>query len=138
MNNYKDIINMPHHVSSTRKQMSIENRASQFAPFAALSGFEDAVTETARLTDDRKEIDEGLKLLLNEKLNMIINDISLRQNITITYFVPDKKKDGGSYKVTTGILKKVIESEDKIILESGEEIDIKEIIDIKGDKFNEF
>lgn len=138
MNNYKDIINMPHHVSSTRKQMSIENRASQFAPFAALSGFGDAVIETARLTDDRKEIDDGLKLLLNEKLNMIINDISLRQNITITYFVPDKKKDGGSYKVTTGILKKVIESEDKIILESGEEIDIKEIIDIKGDKFNEF
>ena len=96
-NNYDDIINLPHYVSKKRPQMSIEARSAQFAPFAALTGYEDAVKETARLTDRRIEIDEGLKQVLNSKLQYAIENSSINPIIEITYFLPDDRKKGGKY-----------------------------------------
>ena len=94
---YDDIINLEHHISKKHKQMTIENRSAQFAPFAALTGFEELVKETARKTEDRVEIDEELKYILDEKISIIQNQIKNNPKVTITYFIPDSKKKGGKY-----------------------------------------
>ena len=92
MNNYDDIINMPHHVSKTRKPMSLQNRSAQFAPFSALTTYDEAIREVARETSKKIELDDGIKLMLNDKLSFIKTNIKLRPKVTITYFVKDKKK----------------------------------------------
>ena len=107
MNKYDDIINLPHHVSKTRKPMSLYNRAAQFAPFAALTGYDDAIEETARLTETKVELSDELKNDLNQKINFIKNNIKVHPEITIKYFVLDNKKSGGIYKSLTSIIKKV-------------------------------
>ena len=89
MNKYDDIIKLPHHVSKRHPQMSIMARSAQFAPFAALSGYDEAVKETARLTDKRIEIDDGLKLIINNKLNYILENLNINPQIIFTYFVYD-------------------------------------------------
>ena len=128
--NYKDIINLPHHVSEKHPQMSIEARAAQFAPFAALTGYSDAVKETARLTEKRIEIDEGLKLQLNNKLQKIIEKINTNPEVTFTYFIYDAKKEGGKYINKTGYVKKIDISNEYIILTDKTKIPINEIINI--------
>src|SRR5574344_2002509 len=100
-NNYEDIINLPHHQSVTRAHMSNYDRAAQFAPFAALTGYDDAVKETARLTDKKVELDEYSKDALNERLNMIQDAIDEQPEVSITYFLLDKKKSGGAYVTAT-------------------------------------
>ena len=90
--NYDDIINLPHYVSKKRPQMSIEARSAQFAPFAALTGYDEQVKETARLTNERRDIDESLKIILDEKLQIIEEKILSKPLVTFTYFVPDSKK----------------------------------------------
>lgn len=107
MNKYDDIINLPHHVSKTRNPMSLYNRAAQFAPFAALTGYDDAIEETARLTETKVELSDELKNDLNQKINFIKNNIKVHPEITIKYFVLDNKKSGGIYKSLTSIIKKV-------------------------------
>lgn len=107
MNKYDDIIDLPHHVSKTRKPMSLYNRAAQFAPFAALTGYDDAIEETARLTETKVELSDELKNDLNQKINFIKNNIKVHPEITIKYFVLDNKKSGGIYKSLTSIIKKV-------------------------------
>lgn len=97
MNEYEDIINLPHHVSAKHPQMSIEARAAQFAPFAALTGYSDAVKEKARLTSKKIEMGEESILILNSRLQQINANIKNRPKVSITYFVPDKKKQGGTY-----------------------------------------
>ena len=92
MNKYEDIINLPHHVSKTRKPMSLYNRAAQFAPFAALTGYDDAIKETSRITEQRIELSEELKNMLNQKIKLISENIKLQPKVSITYFVPDNKK----------------------------------------------
>ena len=134
---YDDIINLPHHVSSKRKRMSIEERSAQFAPFSALTGYDDVVKETARVTNERREIDESLKMILDEKLKIINEQISLKPMITFTYFMPDSKKDGGSYKVVTGNVQRIDEYEKLIILEDKTKIPIAEIVEISGGIFGE-
>ena len=119
--NYEDIINVTHHVSNKHPQMSIEARAAQFAPFAALTGYSDAVKETARLTEKRIELDEELKLQLNNKLQKIIENINTNPKITFTYFIYDNKKEGGKYVNKTGFVKKLTDKT---------KIPIKEIINI--------
>lgn len=133
MNNYEDIINLPHHVSKKHPQMSIWSRSAQFAPFAALTGYDEAVKETARLTDKRLEIDEGLKNILNDKLQYILENKSLQPEITFTYFVYDNKKSGGKYIEKTGVVKKIDLNEKYIILKDKTKISIDEIINITGD-----
>lgn len=133
MNNYEDIINLPHHVSKKHPQMSIWSRSAQFAPFAALTGYDEAVKETARLTDKRLEIDEGLKNILNNKLQYILENKSLQPEITFTYFVYDNKKSGGKYIEKTGVVKKIDLNEKYIMLKDKTKISIDEIINITGD-----
>ena len=127
-NKYSDIINMPHHASKTHPQMSLEARSAQFAPFAALTGYGDAINETGRLTNEKIEIDDELKEILNEKMIKIKSKLSERLTVSFTYFIPDEKKSGGKYVTVKGIVKKV--NDNSIILEDKTEILIEDIIDI--------
>ena len=111
MNKYEDIINLPHHVSKTRKPMSLYNRAAQFAPFAALTGYDDAIKETSRITEKRIELSEELKNMLNQKIKLISENIKLQPKVSITYFVPDNKKSGGVYKTISGNVRRIDEIE---------------------------
>lgn len=131
MNNYDDIINMPHHVSKIRKPMSLQNRSAQFAPFSALTTYDDKIREVARETSKKIELDECIKLMLNEKLCLIKNDIKLRPRVTITYFARDSKKKGGCYKTITSNVKIVDEVYKRIVLIDNTIISFDNIIDIK-------
>lgn len=130
MGKYDDIIDLPHHISMKHPQMSLEARAAQFAPFAALTGYDDAVKETARLTNERIDLDEEAKMMLDAKLQVIREQLSEKPLVTITYFVPDAKKDGGKYVTTNGSVKKIDDYKHLIILDNSVEIPIDEIIDI--------
>ena len=132
MNNYDDIINMPHHVSKIRKPMSLQNRSAQFAPFSALTTYDDKIREVARETSKKIELDECIKLMLNEKLCLIKNDVRLRPKVTITYFVRDTRKENrGIYKTITSNVKVVDEVYKRIILIDNTTISFDNIIDIK-------
>lgn len=130
---YDDIINLEHHISKTHKQMSMQNRAAQFAPFAALTGYEEAVKETARFTEQKIELDEELNNILDEKLRLIQSQIKNTPEITVIYFVPDDKKRGGKYQKITGKIKKIDDYNKFIIFTDGKYIPIKDIIDISGE-----
>ena len=131
MGEYDDIIGLPHHVSSTRPHMPMLDRAAQFQPFRALTGYEDAVQETARHTDEKVELTEDEKALLDIELQRLSDDIASRPQVTLTCFRPDKKKSGGAYVTTTGRLKKIDDIEGALILASGERIVIEDILDIQ-------
>ena len=107
MNNYQDIIDHPHYQSKTRKHMSLLNRAAQFAPFAALSGYEESVRETERLTDHRVDLDESEIAALNDKLQYLYMTKADHPQVTITYFVNDPSKEGGSYEKISGTIKNI-------------------------------
>ncbi len=111
---YEDIVDLPHHVSKTHPQMAMIKRAAQFAPFAALTGYGDAVTETARLTDDRIEMSETALEELNRR---ITEAVAGQRTVSVTYFVPDQKKAGGSYRTVTGRIRKMEMGE--IVLDDG-------------------
>ena len=128
---YYDIINLQHHESKKHPRMSLEARSAQFAPFAALTGYEELIKETARETDERIEINEEMKKIINDKLQLIKKQIHTKPKITATYFVPDSKKDGGRYITVTGVVSKIDNYKQKVILENKIEILISEIIDIK-------
>ena len=130
---YDDIINLPHHESKKHPRMSKEARAAQFAPFAALTGYDDVIKETARLTSERIEINEELKAILDAKLQIIHDKISSKPEVTFTYFVPDTKKDGGEYVTVIGNVIKIDEFNQKVILENKTEIPISEIVEITGE-----
>ena len=131
MSKYDDIINMPHYVSKIRKPMSIENRSVQFAPFSALIGYDEKIKETTRETSRKIDLEDNIKLMLNEKLCLIKNDIKLRPRVTLTYFVKDNKKKGGCYKTITDNVKVVDEVYKRIILIDNTIISFDNIIDIK-------
>ena len=134
-NSYDDIINLPHPVSKNHPQMPFRDRAAQFAPFAALTGHDAAIKETARLTDERLELSEEVIAQLNEKINIIRNNIGIEQNVSITYFIPDAKKVGGSYVTYSGIVKKIDEYEHTIIMTDQTVIPIERISDIKCEEW---
>lgn len=136
MSQYDDIINRPHHTSPTRPRMSAENRAAQFSPFAALTGYDAAVKETARLTDERVELDEYEKAALDERLQLIKDNLDCEPMVKFVYFVPDKKKSGGEYRTIIGTIKKIKEYERQIILHEGTIIPIDEIYSVDGTLFN--
>ncbi len=131
MSNYDDIINLNRPVSKHPKQ-SIESRASQFAPFAALVGYDDKIEETARLTDKKIDLDETYKNILSEKLNFLYDNINENNEITITYFIKDKKKIGGKYIKKTGILKKIDVINEIIKFNDNTIINMNDIINING------
>lgn len=132
---YDDIINLPHHVSKKHPPMKAIDRAAQFSPFAALTGHDAAVKETARLTDKRVELDEYMKDYLSRKLQIIEDRLEDNPEIEITYFQPDQKKKGGSYVTYTGTVKKIDQFERAIIMTDGTVIPIDEIISIDGQIF---
>lgn len=131
MGKYDGIIHLPHHVSSTRPHMPMTDRAAQFMPFRTLTGCEDAVRETARYTDERIELTEDEKALLDMRLQKLADEISNQPKVTLTYFRPDKKKAGGAYIFTTGQLKKIDDYKGTLILTNGQRIPIVEIMDIQ-------
>ena len=130
MGKYDDIINLPHHISKTHPRLSMEQRAAQFAPFAALTGYGDSIKETARLTDNRIELNEEEKENINIKLQELKSKISTMPQVTITYFVPDVKKAGGEYITKMNRLKKIDEYKKTIILDDKTIIPINEVIEI--------
>ena len=136
-NKYADIIDLPHHTSRTRPRMSVSARAAQFAPFAALTGYSEAVDETARLTDDMIMLDENAKAMLDGKLQIIAEHIGDHPEVTITYFEPDKKKSGGAYVSVTGQVKEIDEYERIIRLCDGMKIPIEQIYGIVSELFDE-
>lgn len=134
-NKYDDIINLPHHVSAVHPHMPIIDRAAQFSPFAALTGHESAIKETARLTEQRIELDEDSKVALDEKLHIISKNLFRRPNISITYFLADKYKDGGAYVTVSGNIKKMGTYLHCLVMDDGLQIPIDDILDINGTLF---
>lgn len=136
MENYDDIINLPHHESTKHPRMSALNRAAQFSPFAALTGHEAAISETARLTNIRLELDEVRKEELDEQLQIIREHISLEPEVAITYFVPDTQKEGGSYLQVIGVIKRLDDIDHKIVMKNGTVIPINDIYEVESSIFN--
>ena len=134
-NEYDDIINLPHHVSTTRPHMKAIDRAAQFSPFAALTGYDAAVRETARLTDERIELSEDMKVALSDRLQIIADRMKEQPEIAIAYFQPDAKKNGGAYITATSTVKKIDEYERIVFMTDGTAIPINEIISIDGQIF---
>lgn len=133
--NYDDIINLPHYTSKKRPRMSMHDRAAQFSPFAALTGYEDAVEETARLTDSKIELDDDKAADINAKLQLIKEHLSKQPEVTVTYFVPDEKKSGGAYLTFTDRVRIIDEYEKSIVFISGKRIAINNIYSIEGEMF---
>ncbi len=129
---YDDIINLPRHFSKTRPHMAAIDRAAQFSPFAALAGYDAAIKETARLTDEREELDEYSKDTLRDRLQIIADRIEKRPKIEITYYQPDPKKHGGAYVTAVGTAKKIDEYERIVVMCEGTAIPIDEIVAIEG------
>ncbi len=127
---YDDIINMPHHISKKHPRMSLENRSAQFAPFAALTGYEDEVEETARITDKKIEITDEIKSTINMRLQIIQEKINTKPKVTIKYFIPDNKKEGGSYKTVTSNVLKIDQYNKLVVLKDNTKIFISDIINI--------
>lgn len=135
INQYDDIINLSHHVSTKHPQMPPIDRAAQFAPFAALTGYDAAVKETARLTDERIELDEYTMDALRDRLQMIADRLEENPEITVTYFQPDAKKEGGAYITAAGTVKKIDEYEQAVVMTHGTAIPFDEIVSIEGPMF---
>lgn len=131
MGDYEDIINLPHHVSATRPQMSMMDRAAQFSPFAALTGYDAAIKETARLTDQKIELDDYEKEEINDKIQLIAEHLGEDFEVVITYFQPDGKKAGGAYVDALGVVKKIGEYERMIVFREGRKVPIDDILEIK-------
>lgn len=132
---YDNIINLPHHVSATRPQMSMLERAAQFSPFAALTGYDTAIKETGRLTDEKIEIGEEALTFLNMKLQLLVDNLDDKPEVTFTYFKPDERKSGGAYVDVTGTVKKVDDYERQIVMHNGTKIPLDDILNIEGDIF---
>lgn len=135
--NYDDIINLPHHVSSKRPQMPMLDRAAQFSPFAALTGHDDAIHETARLTNDKVDLSEEEKETLDMKQQILLEKLSDHPALTITYFVPDAKKSGGAYVTKSGNLKKIDGFERWMLLTDGTKILLDDVADIESELFRD-
>ena len=130
-NRYDEIINLPHHVSTTRPQMPLSDRAAQFAPFAALTGYDSAIKETGRLTDERIELDEETLAALDRKYQLLMDTLDDAPEVTIIYFQPDERKAGGQYVSATGTVKKVDTFGRRILLQDGTRIPLDSVYDLR-------
>lgn len=133
---YDDIINLPHHVSVVHPHMSLYDRAAQFAPFKALTGYEDDISETARLTFERVELDEERIAQLDAQLRVLEEHLAEAPVVTVTFFCPDERKDGGSYEVVTGAVRKV-DAVRRVLVLAECEVAIEDIYSIKGEVLKE-
>ena len=132
---YDDIIHLSYPVPSKRQRMSMIDRAAQFSPFAALVGYDDAIEETARLTDQRIELDENEKYMLDLKQNHLQYLLPQMPLITVTYFSPDDRKEGGEYVTVTGRLKSILHHKDMMILSDGSRICLKDVVYLDSPAF---
>ena len=137
MKKYEDIIDLPHHVSATRQRMSISDRAAQFAPFAALTGYDGVIEETVRLTDSQDETNDENVALLNKKLVLLKERESEQSYIEVTYFIPDEKKAGGRYETVYGYLKTIDEINGTLTLRDRRQIPFDRIRSLDSTVFNE-
>ena len=133
---YDDLLNLPHHTSAVQPAMPIQNRAAQFAPFAALVGYDALIRETARLTDQKVELDESVKAELNEKLRLLLELLPQQPEVTITYFQPDIRKAGGAYRTTNGIVRKFLHSENLLVMMDGSKIPVDAIAALNSSFFS--
>lgn len=132
---YDNIIRLPHHVSQNHPQMPLRDRAAQFAPFAALTGYEAVVGETARLTASKRELDAQEAEELNRQLAVVIEHLSERPEVTVEYFVPDERKSGGAYVTVTGRVRHISVPEKTLAMEDGTVIGLEDIAAISGFQF---
>jgi len=133
---YGDILNMPHHVSATRPQMPMSDRAAQFSPFAALTGYDAAIKETGRLTDTKIELDDEELHSLNLKFQFLVEHLKDEPEVAVTYFKADERKAGGAYLEATGIVKKLDDFERLITMQDGTKIPMDDILTIESDAFS--
>lgn len=133
-NSYEDMLHLPHHVSQKHPQMTMQERAAQFSPFAALTGYGDTLRETARLTDEWNELDENEREELNRRLLQAVKE---RLKVNITYYIPDEKKQGGAYVTVTGVVKKIDEYAGTIKMLAGEIIPIENIHGVENHKLDD-
>lgn len=140
---YDDMLYMPHHQSEHHPHMTRYNRAAQFSPFAALTGYDASIAETARYTEQKMELDENSKRFLDEKFQILMNKMDAHEVIAITYFQPDSYKEGGSYETVHGITKKINLASRQLILyadnriSDGKIIDIDQIVELEGEIFKD-
>ena len=132
-NKYYDIINRPHHVSDRHPPLSRASYAAQFSPFAALSGYDSIVSETARITDEKPDLDDDAGERLSRKLAVVLRHIADKPTITVTYFLPDQKKDGGKVVTAKGTVKRFDELERVIFMADGEKIAVGSLLEISGE-----
>lgn len=132
---YDDMIDLPHPTSKKHPRMSIRDRAAIFSPFAALSGHGAAIAETARLTDPRMELDEDTKAELDRRQAMLLEHIEEQPEVTVTWFQPDERKDGGTYLTATGRLKKLDAIQRLLVLTDGTEIPLDDVAEIESNWF---
>ena len=133
---YNEIMGLPHHVSKTRPQMPMSDRAAQFAPFAALTGYDAAIKETGRLTDERIELDVEALSALDMKYQLLMEALDEAPEVIITYFRPDERKAGGKYITATGAVKKVDDFERRITMQDGTKIPMDDVLSIDGELFS--
>ncbi|MDO4838955.1 MAG: hypothetical protein Q4B32_11280 [Clostridia bacterium] len=134
---YDDILHLPHHVSEKHPPIPMEERAAQFSPYAALTGFGAVIDETRRLTDPRHTLSEEALFHLNRQYQLLLEHLPERPEITMTYFRPDTRKDGGAYLTLTGRVKKVEAYEQRLVLEDGTIIAMENIMSMEGKVFAE-
>ena len=133
---YEEIMKHPHHVSKTRPQMPMSDRAAQFAPFAALTGYDSAIKETGRLTDEKIELDEESLTALDMKYQLLMEALDDAPEVTITYFQPDERKAGGKYVSAVGAVKKIDDFERRITMRDGTRIPMDDVLSIDGELFS--
>nr|WP_297933961.1 hypothetical protein [uncultured Blautia sp.] len=129
-NPYEDMLELPHPVSKMHPQMPRRDRAAQFAPFAALTGYEEAVREAARITEEKMILDEDSKVQLDWKLRCLQEKVKEQPIIIVTYFMKDERKKGGKYVTVTGVLKKIDSYTHQFVLENGEEIPVEDVVSL--------
>lgn len=130
---YEDIIHLPHYVSPSRKRMSMTDRGAQFSPFAALTGYDAAIRETGRLTDRQIRLGEDARRMVDEKLQILCQNLRDRPEVTVCCFVPDLRKEGGTYEQISGRVKKLDPQTGAILLENGQSIPFTSIRDIQSE-----
>lgn len=135
MQDYEDIIHLPHHISETHPRMSRLNRAAQFSPFAALTGYGAAIQEAGRLTDRKIQLDEDSQAVLDRKLAILREQLSKHPEVAVTYFQPDGKKDGGAYASFSGQVKKIQDYEQLLVFTDGTQIPFSDILDLDEEMF---
>ena len=133
---YDEIISLPHHVSKIRPQMPMSDRAAQFSPFAALTGYDSAIKETGRLTAEKIELDEESLNVLNMRYQMLMDALAEGPEVRITYFKPDERKAGGAYVTITGAVRKIDDFEQMIIMQDETRVPMSDVLSLEGELFS--